>query len=100
MLAHHGIDTLLLWHLGEVEQAGAVGKELAVKEGVHQVHLAYHVHQAEQLAEEVPVHVHVVRLEGQNGIKKLPVGVNMGLHDSLLVLMLRLLEPRTYYIYN
>ena len=69
VLAHHGIDTLLLWHLGEVEQAGAVGEELAVEEGVHQVHLTDDVHQAEKLAEEVAVHVHVVRLEGQNGLK-------------------------------
>ena len=68
VFAHHGIDTLLLRHLGEVEQARAVGEELAVEEGVHQVHLTDDVHQAEKLAEEVAVHVHVVRLEGQKGI--------------------------------
>ena len=66
--SHHGINTLLLRHLGEGHQAGAVAEEFAVEEGVHQVHLANDVHQTEQLAEEVPVHVHVVRLWAKGAV--------------------------------
>lgn len=58
----HGVHPLLLRHIRQLHDVGAVGQELAVKEAIHQIHLDNDVDAAEHLAGPVPDGVQLVAL--------------------------------------
>jgi len=60
---HHGVDAVLLVLAGERHHTEAVAEELPVEELVHHVHLSDDVDEAEELAQEVPDGVHIVKLQ-------------------------------------
>lgn len=49
----HGIRPLLIFHVGKLDDVGAVGEEHAAEEGVDEVHLPDDVGKVEEVAEEI-----------------------------------------------
>lgn len=59
----HGIDTVLGFHLRELNDIGAVRGELAVQEEVYEEDLADHINKVEYFAEEEAIRVEVLRMQ-------------------------------------
>lgn len=62
---NHGVDSFLLWYVGELEHLQTVAEELAIKEEIHQVELSYNVYEAQNFTAKVTIDVRVVTLKEQ-----------------------------------
>lgn len=61
----HGVNSLLLRCVRELQYSQTIAEEFAFEEAIHQVELADYVDKAQNLADEVPIHVRVVILKAQ-----------------------------------
>lgn len=61
----HGVNSLLLRCVRELQYSQTIAEEFAIEESIHQIHLADYVDKTQNLAGEVPIHVRVVILKAQ-----------------------------------
>ena len=51
---HHGVGSVRVVHVDEVQNFGAIGHEDPTKEGVDEVHLTNHIHKVQHVTEKIP----------------------------------------------